>query len=122
VDSWVAATYGDDAKYRPPSEVSTQYFHPEGKDEPWVEIVDPEQDTPPLEFDIRVEVITPYTVNKVEFYLDGEQLGGAVTSVPYERHVELSEDEVGEHEIWVQAYDSAGNVGEATKDITVVAD
>lgn len=120
VDAWVNATYGSDSKYHPPTEVSQDYFNPEGKDEPWIKIIDPEQDNPPLEFNIRIEVVTPYTVNKVEFYIDDDKIE-EVTSIPYETHVKFSKGEIGAHEIKVRAFDSGGNVGESTKDITVIA-
>jgi len=87
-----------------------------------VKIIDPEAVNQPLEFDVLVEVITPYTVTKVEFYLAGDQVGDAVTSIPYGKHIALSAGEAGNYELKILAYDSAGNVGEATKDITVVAD
>ena len=122
VDSWISETYGDDSKYHPPTEVSDRYFNPDGDDKPWVKIIDPEATNQPLEFEVLVEVVTPYTVNKVEFYLGGDQVGDAVTSIPYGKRVVLSVAEVGNYELKVLAYDSAGNVGEATKDITVADD
>jgi len=120
VDKWVDDVYGDDETYHPPTEVSTEYFNPNGKDEPWVKITSPEDDTVPLSFKVSAEVITPYTVNKVKFYLDGEEIG-SITSIPYEKEITLEAADAGEHEIKVKAYDSAGNVGDAEKKITVEA-
>ena len=119
VDRWVSETYGDDEKYHPPEEVSTHYFHPEGKDEPWVKIEKPDGDEVGLEFEVEVEVVSPYTVTKVKFYFNGKEIG-SVSSIPYRKKYELKATDVGEGEIKVKAYDSGGNVGSAKKKVIVV--
>ncbi|MEA2020744.1 MAG: PBP1A family penicillin-binding protein [Patescibacteria group bacterium] len=116
VDDWVEDQYGDDDTYDPPTEESESYIHSDDKDEPWVQIKEP-GDTVSQEFKVKVKVITPYTVTKVKFYLNDKQVGKDDTSIPYEQKMKIEDTTVAEHTLKVKAYDSAGNVGEATKDI-----
>ena len=119
VNRWIGDVYGDDDRYDPPTEVSTRYFHPDDKDEPWVKIEKPDSDEVGLEFEVEVKVISPYTITKVKFYFNGQEIG-SVSSIPYKKKYKLDMVDVGEGEIKVKAYDSGGNVGDAKKKVTVI--
>jgi len=119
LDNWVESVYGDNDRFDPPTEVSDCYFHPDDKDEPWVKIERPDDDEVGLEFEVRVEVLSPYTITKVKFYFNGKEVG-STSSIPYEQKYKLAALDAGEGEIKVKAYDSGGNVGDAKKKVTVV--
>lgn len=110
------------SEWYPPSEQSFLYFDENGRinreEKPLVKILDiRDGDTVSASFPVKANIISPYTVLKVEVYLDGQLLDPPLTSIPYEKKVTLSEDNTGRHRILVRGYDSGGNVGE--KEITV---
>ncbi len=117
VDDWIEDQHGDDDAYDPPTEESKSYIHPDDKDEPWVRIKEPSGEEVSQKFKVKVDVITPYTVSKVKFYLNDKQVGKDDTSIPYQQEIRIEDTTVAEHTLKVKAYDSAGNVGEANKDI-----
>ncbi len=116
VDDWVEDVYGDDETYDPPTEESEKYFNPEDEDEPWAKFLEPDDEVDKT-FTVKVNPISPYTINKVKFYLDGNQVGDEDSSIPYEQEMTIEDTAVEEHEIKVKVYDSAGNVGESKKDV-----
>ncbi len=127
VDRWVDAVYPGDPLYHPPTEKSTMYFgfsgEPSLEETPFVEIHSPgNNDEVEADFEVESSVWTPYDVVKVEFYVDGAMIGSPLTTLierPYKRTLHLSESMVGEHELKVLGYDSAGNVGESEIKIKV---
>jgi 1A family penicillin-binding protein len=127
VDKWANEVYKDDPKYHPPTEKSTQYFdnngNPTESERPWVEIHSPGGgDSVDKDFEVEVSVWSPYDVVKVEFYVDGSLVGSPLTSLlekPHKKTLHLADSMVGEHELMVKGYDSAGNVGESTIKINV---
>lgn len=116
VDAWVDDVYGDDETYDPPTEESEEYFNPNDEDEPWAKFVKP-GDEVSESFTIEVKPISPYTINKVKYYLNGEQIGDEDSSIPYKQKVEIQDTSIEMHEIGVKIYDSAGNVGESEKEV-----
>jgi membrane carboxypeptidase/penicillin-binding protein len=110
------------SEWYPPAEQSFLYFDENGRvnreEKPLVRILDVRDGaTVGSSFPVKVDVISPYTVLKVEVYLDGQLLGPPLTSIPYEKKVTLDKENTGRHRLLVKGYDSGGNVGE--KEITV---
>ncbi len=123
VDAWVEAQEGEE--YHPPTEESTAYFDKSGEEvedgKPVVTFKLPEDDDKvSREFKVEVDVLTPYTVTKVQFLLDGVPVGDALTSIPYSKTYRLSDDMEGEHRITVRAVDSAGKEGSESITVRVV--
>lgn len=125
-DKWLAENKDklepEHPEWYPPSEQSFLYFDENGRinreDKPLVKILDlKDGDTVSVSFPVKASVISPYTVLKVEVYLDGQLLDPPLTSIPYEKRVTLGEGDTGRHRLLVRGYDSGGNVGE--KEITV---
>jgi hypothetical protein len=56
---------------------------------------------------------SPATVTSVQFLLDGQPLGGPVTSAPYSYNWTLGSTSSGTHQLSAQVTDSSGNVGTA---------
>lgn len=128
VDEWINKAHKDDEQYHPPTEVSKLYFDHTGgatvDGGPYVAITNPEVKAKISRGDaiiIKTDISTPYAVTKVEFYLDDKQIGSAVTSVPYQKEIQIaSAEKLGTHKIKVVAEDSAGNVGSNSVSIEVV--
>jgi len=120
VDEWVKAVHGDDEEWNPPKEESESYFNPSGEEEPWVKIEEPDEDGEAVgtKFEVKVKVITPYTVTKVEFYIN-DALFATKTSIPYKQTFNLTEGSQGKHVVLVKGYDSAGNVGSGSREVIV---
>lgn len=126
VDEWIEDEFEDDEreKYSPPTEVSTTYYNSDGdpKDEDNPEVIIKNIDNGDVvgrKFEVEVEVLSPYTVLDVKWYLDGNQIGDEDTSIPYKQEFELGADvAAGEHELKVRASDSGGNNG--GKEIIIV--
>jgi len=124
VDKWVEETYPDDEKYNPPRDQSEAYFDEEGKylggvAGPLIRILEPsDNEILPLEFDISVEVSSPFTVLRVDYLIDEIKVDSS-TSVPYQKTIILSSDLKGPRTLTVRAEDSGGGLSEKSVEITV---
>lgn len=125
-DKWLAENKDklepEHPEWYPPQEQSFLYFDENGRvsreDKPLIELFGlKDGDTVAASFPVKANVISPYTVIKVEVYLDGQLLGPPLTSIPYEKNVTLDVGDTGRHRLLVRGYDSGGNAGE--KEITV---
>lgn len=96
----------------PPKEYDTDYHNPTGDQSPVVSIVNPrDEENLDRTFDVKVDVVTPFTVTKVDFYFDDKLMTSSSTA-PYVITYSLADSvKKGNHKISVKAYDSAGNVG-----------
>ena len=119
VDEWVQGHHGDDEEWNPPDEESDAYFHPSGKDEPLVKILEPLADQlVASEFKVKAKILSPFTILKVEFYLD-DKLVSTKTSIPYEETYKVSSLSQGKHSVKVVGYDAAGNAGSTDRKIYI---
>lgn len=59
-------------------------------------------------FTIQADAVDNLRMDRVEYFLDGTSVGISTVS-PYAFKVMLSDVELGTHEVWVVAYDAAGN-------------
>lgn len=102
----------------PPKDYDTDYHNPSGDQSPVVNIKSPSDGTNTgRTFDVDVDVTTPFTVIKVEYYLD-DRLITSTSTPPYGVTYSISDSvPSGSHKIIVKGYDSAGNVG--VKEINV---
>ncbi len=105
----------------PPEEKDPNYYTPSGKDEPVVKIKTPDSgDSVGMSFKVRVEVASPATITKVDFFIDKE-LQGTLITPPFEMTYNLSNlIKSGEHEVIVRATDSFGNVGSSEIKVEVL--
>jgi membrane carboxypeptidase/penicillin-binding protein PbpC len=62
-------------------------------------------------FTIQVDAVDNLRMDRVEFYLDGAQVGISTVS-PYAFKVMLSDVSAGQHEVWAIGFDAAGNSAE----------
>lgn len=129
VNKWIDNVHKDDGEYHPPTEISKLYFDHDGKPTgdvggPLVALNSPSEGAkfrPGEIMVVKADVSTPYAVTKVQFFYDNNQVGGDVTSIPYQKEIQIaSSEKSGKHQIKVRAEDSAGNDGSATLNITVV--
>lgn len=108
-------------EWYPPEEESALYFDEDGnlnpEEKPLVKLALSKERRDSSWIEIEASVFTPFTVLKVEFYLDGELAGSPLTSIPYRKNFDLGLKVAGKHRVKVLAYDSGGNAGE--REITV---
>lgn len=114
-DEWMKAVGGYS---KPPTQKCDSY---KNITEPVVIIKSPKDNqTVKKDFNVTVDVISPNTITKVEFYYD-DVLYKSISIVPYSVDFHLASDVLGSHEILVKAYDSKGEAGQAKITVKVTA-
>lgn len=120
VDEWIKENKKDDEAWNPPEDETDYESDGDEKKtflevigglaDPTVSILSPEEGATLGEsITVSAKVNAPYTVTKVEFYVN-DILGAVRTSIPYSAPLKLAS--AGEYRITVKGYDAAGGVGE----------
>lgn len=125
VDKWVQDHYGDESKYFPPVSESKLVFDDSGdvqsSDNVYVDITGfKDGDSAPLSFRFAVEPSASNSIDKVNIYLDGNQVTSD-GSEPYGYNFLFKPEDAGSHEFKAVAVDSKGNEGEKTIKLNIVA-
>jgi penicillin-binding protein 1C len=122
VDNWVSENYKDQDEYFAPKMTSELHFDGDDaeKENPVVAIVNKaDGQEVPLGFRVSAEVSSAEDIEKVRFYIDGNEVGSD-KSAPYGHNFELNASQVGLHEFKAKATDKDGRDGETTIKLNVV--
>ena len=114
VDKWVYENYNDQSEYFPPQTQSHLVYEGgdlKDDDKVYVDVVGlKDGQTVPLSFRLSVEVSSAKDVERVNIYVDGEQITSD-ESEPFGYNFAFKPDQIGEHEFEATATDENGNKG-----------
>ena len=122
VDKWVGENFKDQDEYFPPKMTSELEFDGDDvkKEDPVVVIVNKaDGQEVPLGFRVSAEVSSARDIDRVRFYMDGNEVGSD-KSYPYGHNFELSPNQTGIHEFRAKVTDENGNEGDTSIKLRVV--
>ncbi|MBI2414495.1 transglycosylase domain-containing protein [candidate division WWE3 bacterium] len=122
VDNWVGESFKDQEEYFAPKMTSELKFDGDEaeKADPVVAIVNKvDGQEVPLGFRISAEVSSARDISKVQFYMDGNEVGSD-KSYPYGYNFEFGSGTYGIHEFKVKAIDKNDNEGETSIRLNIV--